>query len=640
MQKLDAESVFGFSSKLKETKLIDDFVLWLEQRPNECGRTTLLIRRLEEPDSCPFELTPAPFNLRTRIHGYGGAPYAVECYLDQLILVWIDDSNGCLWKQSWSLSNKKLFEQNILNLKPSSKPICLSKEDNSYLGDGLIDLKRMQWIGLMEKDDKDYIVTFSLLDELEEPYILYRASGFLGYFKLNPNGDRLAWIEWQNKDMPWERSQLWKGDLGDNGELTSLIFVAGSKSNDNISVFQPIWFNNFKLIFTEDYTGWWNLKSVDFDINNKIIAHDQICNIEADLGLPQWVAGMSTIAISNDQIVALSCSKSIWSLILISLTGLIKKIDIPYDDMSYLDAKNGKAILIASNSMKEPILIEVDLILSDYNEQKNHNKLPLKSEEISVGESIWYSGFNKLLTQAWYYPPCIYRFKKTPLLVKIHSGPTSMTSRSLDLTIQYWTSRGWAVLDVNYGGSTGFGKKYRDRLKGGWGEVDSFDCISAASELVRLGKVDNELIVVEGSSAGGFTALSSIFRSDIFKAAACKYPVTDLIDMHKNTHRFESGYLNFLLGTFEDNQDRYFARSPINNIDKINTPIILFHGLKDNVVNIEQSKQIFHALKNRKVPVEFHKIPNEGHGFKDKSVNVDVLHLTEYFFTKHLGIAF
>ncbi len=640
MPKLNAESVYGDSPKLKEPKLIDDWVLWLEQRSYESGRTTLLIRNWGQTDCCPLELTPAPFNIRTRIHGYGGGAFAVERFQDQLILVWVDDSTGCLWKQSWIICNN-LLEKNLVNLKEYSPPTCISIAGEFLLGDGLIDIKRMQWLGLMEYKEKDFIVTFSLFKEFQEPNIIYEANSFLGYFDLSPDGNRLAWLEWQKKYMPWDRSELWIGYLSEKSKLISYNIIAGNQSNENISIFQPIWFSDQKLLFSQDVTGWWNINYIDLDIsNNRIISRDNLYNINAEFALPQWVAGMSTIAISDDRIVALSCYESKWKLNIISLTGDIKIIDIPFDDLSYLEASKGRAIIIASNSIEEPTLIEIDLIKETYKKQKIKNNLVLKIEELSIAESIWFKGSNQNLTHAWYYSPSCSSSKKTPLLVRIHSGPTSMSSRSLDFYIQFWTSRGWSVLDVNYAGSTGFGKKYRDRLKGGWGYVDALDCISAVKELISLGNVDQDLIAIEGSSAGGLTTLACLTMSKIFKVAACKYPVTDLLDMHNNTHRFESGYLDYLLGNLPENEDKYFYRSPINNINKINTPLILFHGVKDNVVTIDQSKRIYNALNEKLVPVELYDFNNEGHGFKDRNVSIKVLKLKESFFYRHLGIRF
>ncbi len=639
-KKLPAESVYSFLPKIKEPKLLDDWVLWLEQRPKEGGRTTALISPWWDSTSFTQELTPAPFNLRSRIHGYGGAALAVGNLHDQLILVWVDDMNGCLWTQSWKgLQNLKGKKESYL--KAINKPICISKTGNFCLGDGLIDVKRMQWVGLMEKDEEDFIVTFSLLEELQEPNIIYKAKDFLGYLKLSPNGSRLAWVEWQKSHMPWEKSQIWTGILSEIGRLKVYNFVAGSKSKSkkDISVFQPIWLGENKLLFSDDTNGWWNLYTVDFfveriDINKR----EYVWEINAELAYPQWVAGMSCISGSDEQVVALSCDKSIWNLNLIIPNYEIKKIDIPFDDLAYLDAQKGKAIVIASNSYDVPSLLEVDLISGKYNQKSKEQDLSLIKEEISVGESFWFKGFDDCMTQAWYYPPCPIRSEKIPLLVKIHSGPTSMSSRGLNLAIQFWTSRGWGVLEVNYGGSTGFGKSYRNRLQKGWGEVDVFDCCAAANSLIDLGKVHKDYVAIEGSSAGGFTALSCLAKSKTFRVASCKYPVTDLCSMANNTHRFEAHYLDYLVGPFVDNYNQYFERSPINNIAKINSPIIFFHGLKDNVVDIDQVQRIHASLKNNGIPVEFHVFENEGHGFRNRDINIKVLELTEQFFNNHLGI--
>ncbi len=639
-QKIDAENVVSLTPKLKETRLLDGWVAWLEQRPNEGGRTTILIRRWGQFDCQPKELTPSPWNIRSRIHGYGGGAFTLESAGDKLGLAWVDASNDCLWFKEWS-GLQNVCEENP-TLKELNNPLCLSKLNDWHLGDGLIDLGKMIWLGVMEKEDRDYLVTFSLLDKLQEPKIIYRAADFIGYPKLSPNTRNLAWVEWQRPNMPWDKSSLMVGRLLDFERLDSIQLLAGtcSKSSKLISVFQPMWLKNNQLLISDDQNGWWNLKLLEIDNAQGLRSQfKNIFKIKAESALPQWVAGMSTIAKSDEDIAVLSCKESIWSLNLISNCGALIKIDIPFDEMSYLDANNGRAVLIGSNPFQEPTIVEIDLKKKSYNCQRRKNSAySLPKKLISPGEDLWFKGYNKCNTHAWYYPPLPILHDKSPLIVKVHSGPTSMASRGLNLSIQFWTSRGWGVLDINYSGSTGFGREYRDRLRNGWGNVDAFDCCAAVQELIKLGKASREYIAIEGSSAGGFTALRCLSSSDLFRVASCKYPVTDLVSMLKTTHRFEEGYLDYLVGNIRDNYSNYFERSPINNIDKISTPVIFFHGLKDNVVCLEQVRKMADKLNANKVPVEFHTFKNEGHGFRDAISNIKVLELTEKFFLKHLRL--
>ncbi|KGG16872.1 Esterase/lipase/thioesterase family active site [Prochlorococcus sp. MIT 0602] len=635
--KLDAGSVFASRPKLKEIKLRDGFVLWLEQRSDEGGRTTALIRPLGNSNLSAQELTSFPCDVRTRIHGYGGGAFASAISEEQLWLAWVDDTNASVWTQCWKLNNSSNQEKTYFS--PVNQSICLSRTANVCFGDGLIDLKRMIWIGIMEKEKKDYLVTFSLFDQSQDPNIIYQAKDFIGYPTLSPNSEKLAWVEWQSLSMPWDQSKLLVGSLSNRDKLISINTLLGDSSDIPVSVFQPTWFNNNKILISEDESGWWNLKLIELCITNNLIKNSKnIHRIEAEFALPQWVAGMSTISVYDEKIVALSCKDSMWRLNIITEDSSLKNIDIPFDDLSYLDSDNDYAVMFASNSYQDFSILEVDLNKNVWTNYFDNSSLPILQENISVGESFWFNGFNDHLTHAWYYPPVSGYSAPSPLLVKIHSGPTSMASRGLNLGIQFWTSRGWSVVDVNYSGSSGFGRDYRDRLKRAWGHADVFDCCAAALKLVELGKVNEEYIAIEGSSAGGFTALACLSSSNIFKVAACKYPVTDLISMQKKTHRFEASYLDHLLGTFSDNKSIYIDRSPINNIDKINTPIIFFHGLKDNVVHFEQVNQFISRLKNNSIAVELKTFPNEGHGFHDIKVKIEALELTEKFFLYHLGI--
>ncbi|WP_269622147.1 alpha/beta hydrolase family protein [Prochlorococcus marinus] len=635
---LNAASVVSCSPKPKEPKILGKWVVWQEQRTNDSGRTTVLARPWGQLGVTPQELTPSPWNIRSRVHGYGGGALAAACYLDRLLLVWVEDSTGCLWSQIWEGIND-ISPFNDSQLIPINEPLCISKKDQSFFGDGLIDLKRMLWLGLMEREGRDYLVTLSLEKEFQNPRIIYEALGFLGYPKLSPDNMQLAWVEWKEPFMPWDQSDLMAASLSKSGDFNLIKSLIKSSSSNPLSVFQPIWLDNYHLLVSDDSNGWWNLKLLKVDIINELIEkYKKTWDVKAETAMPQWVAGMSTISCSDGLILALSCKESQWNLNFMQPNGTVEKINLPFDDLAYLDVNQGRGVMVASNSFQEPIILEVDLTNKNWNHQLKSRPIALVDNQISVGESIWFKGYNSKLTHAWFYPPSREISEKKPLLLKIHSGPTAMASRGLNLSIQFWTSRGWSVLDVNYGGSTGFGRCYRDRLKAEWGRTDVFDCYLATMELIRLGKVDKEYIAIEGSSAGGFTALSCLSLFPIFKAASCKYPVSDLLAMQKSTHRFEENYLDYLLGTFSVNNKEYKSRSPINNIDQINSPVIIFHGLEDKVIQLDQITNFSLKLKRKSVPVELHTFPNEGHGFKEASSNIKVLTLTEKFFVNHLGI--
>ncbi len=637
---LSAEFAAGQTKKLKEPRVIEEWVLWLEERPNEGGRTTALIRPFGHPELPPQELTPPPRDLRSRIHGYGGGVIAHACEGDNLILTWVDNQDGCVWKESWGGLIKNLHGSKNWLYK-NSAPLKLSQTNDMKLADGVIDPSRNIWIGIMEKNNKDFLITLSINEENQSPRIIHQAQDFAGYLALSTKADQLLWVEWQQPNMPWDSSELWWGKLSDSAQLTDKKLIAGSKRNDKqkISVFQPLWTKENHIFVNEDKSGWWNLIGTKSNpSNSKSMQWNEAFPIQAETAMPQWVYGMKTTAISNENILISLCSEGKWSIQKTNQNGESSIIEQPFNEINGLHAEGERAVAIASNSQTYSGLLEIDLEKRIWHHTPA-NKACIKSQQISCAEPIWFEGFNKKKTHAWYYPPIGGNKKETPLLVKSHSGPTSMASSGLDLNIQFWTSRGWGVVDVNYGGSTGFGREYRERLDKNWGVVDVFDCIAVVKKLIKERKANNELIAIEGSSAGGFTTLSCLCSSNIFKVGACRYAVSNLEVLAENTsHRFEEKYIENLIGKWPEERNTYKTRSPINQVDHIKSPVIFFQGMKDNVVKPEHTFTMAEALKNRGIPVEVYTFPEEAHGFKDGKARVKVLKETERFFSKHLGL--
>lgn len=639
LQPLAAELVLRETVILKEPRLVGNWVLWLEQRPNEGGRTTAVIRPWGQTELTAQELTPAPINIRARVHSYGGGALATLFDGDKLLLAWIDDCDGCLWFQAWrGISTPQLDKSICFN--PLRPPIRLSFPSDFALADGLIDSCRNRWIGVLERGGRDFLVSFSLSKEDQLPTVFYEPKDFVGYIALSSDGLQLAWVEWQQPTMPWDSSQLWWGCFNDLGDIKERQLLVGSISETSISisVFQPIWLPSGELLVTEDSTGWWNLMMTGPKFDSKaVFSWQRLWPMEGETAMPQWVYGMSTSAIAGEIIVTAQCTNGSWCLNRLSKSGQISKFKQPFDDLSGLNAQQDRVVAIASNCLTEPGLLEIDLTGGIWRHSTIREPV-LNEDQISQPESFWFEGFGGDLTHSWYYPPLNWDGVAAPLLVKSHSGPTGMASRGLNLAIQFWTSRGWGVVDVNYGGSTGFGRAYRERLKGGWGEVDVFDCVAAAKSLVAEGKANSDFLAIEGGSAGGFTTLACLCFTDVFRVAACRYAVSDLIAMDKETHRFESGYLDHLLGSLPRDRLRFLERSPLEHAEKINCPVIFFQGMKDEVVLPSQTEKIAFALRKKNIPVEVHTFANEGHGFRDGKVKLKVLESTERFFSKHLGI--
>ena len=639
MKFLEAEKVFGEAPIFKEPRIIGNWVLWLEQRPKENGRTTALIRPWKNKDLAPQELTPYPIDLRTNFHGYGGAPLIAMQEGSDLLLTWIDHSDNCLWTRSWSFDD---YDEQSSSFKLISKiqPVCLSKKHNHSLAGGVIDLEKNIWIGLMEDDKGDHIVTYSLKKSDQNPNFIYSSKGFLGYLSLNSNDRKLAWIEWEKTSMPWDSNELKLAKLNEQDNLIKTVVFNSQylKLKGQISFFNPVWSQTGDLYVAEDSSGWWNLTKIITDANHEAITIFQNeWPIQAEIAFPQWVLGMSSFACVGDDVVGAIAREGIWCLGLFQKNGSIQIIDQPFNDFSGLNSYQNRLVAISSSSIISEGIFEIDLLDKSW-EHTPASSLNLDTKKISIGESFWFIGSNKENVHSWYYPPIKSPIEPPPLLVKSHSGPTGMARCGLDLEVQFWTSRGWAVVDVNYRGSTGFGREYRERLRGNWGLIDVDDCTMAAQSLIVSCKADKNRIAILGSSASGFTALGCLISADIFKIGACKYAVSDLIAMANSTHRFEEFYLDYLIGNIKTDYEEYLKRSPIENVKSINMPLILFHGLKDKVILSDQSIAIKDELLKRKIPVQINLFENEGHGFKDGKIKVDVLKKTEAFFKKHLNI--
>ena len=639
MRILDAEKVYGEAPIFKEPRIIGDWILWLEQRPKEKGRTTALIRPWGQKDVLPQELTPYPSDLRTKIHGYGGAPLTATLDGSDLILTWVDNKDNCLWMRTWFYEEEK---EKSFSFKfiPKIESICLTKKHNYFLAGGVIDLEKNIWIGLMEDEEGDHIVSYSLNKSEQYPKIIYSSQGLLGYLALNSKDRKLAWVEWKNTSMPWDLNELKFAKLGEKENIINIVTLNNEylKCTEKISFFNPIWSDTGDLFVAEDSSGWWNITQIKTDLNNNSITIFQNqWTIKAEIAFPQWVLGMSSFSCVGDNVVGAFAQEGIWTLALFQKDGSIKTFDQTFIEFSGIHSHQNRLVAIASSAEITEGIFEIDLLNQSW-EHTPASSFSLDPKEISIGESFWFIGSNEEKVHAWYYPPLNKQILLPPLLVKSHSGPTGMARCGLDLEVQFWTSRGWAVVDVNYGGSSGFGREYRDRLRGNWGVIDVMDCTKAAQSLIASGKADKDRIAIMGSSASGFTALGCLISADIFNIGACKYAVTDLIGMANSTHRFEEFYLDYLIGNIETDYEKYLKRSPIENVNFMNMPLILFHGLKDKVIPSDQSIAIKDELLKREIPVQINLFENEGHGFKDGKIKVDVLNKTEAFFRQYLNI--
>ncbi|TGG82443.1 MAG: S9 family peptidase [Aphanocapsa feldmannii 288cV] len=613
---LPASAVVARSVTLKEPRLDDGRLFWLEQRPREKGRTTLMLR----DGGGSREVTPGGWDLRTRLHEYGGGAYVVKG--DRLVLV--NDRDRSLWL--WSLNGRHTPRR-------LHGPVAVA------IGDGCVDTRRDRWIGVLESEEGDGLISLDLQRQDQPPRLLRQQADFCGSPALSPDGHWLAWVEWNLPAMPWESSTLWLARFDARGGLTAPRVIGGGP---DLSVFQPLWRDDGSLLVAEDGSGHWNLQ---------LLQRDQLARtdprwrplfpVAAEFAMPQWLAGMATTAVSSRGLVAACCSDGAWQLgRLEALDGPSPRwypIPLPFTDLAGLQAEGDRAVCVAAGPLHGTGVLEVDLRSGNWSHEPVAEPC-LSSAEISVPSPLWFSGHRDQRTHAWLYPPAGGWGTGVPLLLRSHGGPTAMARCGLDLAIQFWTSRGWAVVDVNYGGSVGFGRAYRQRLDGNWGITDVADCVAAAQVLIERGWLDPRRVAIEGGSAGGFTTLACLCFSNVFRAGACRYGVSDLSALARDTHRFERRYLDGLVGPWPAAEALYRQRSPLFNVEGFSCPLVFFQGLQDRVVPPAQTDAMAAALQARGIPVEVHRYAEEGHGFRNGDVQIDVLQTTEAFFRHHLGL--
>ena len=414
--------------------------------------------------------------------------------------------------------------------------------------------------------------------------------------------------------MPWNGSELWMADVASDGSLQRARKLAGSETE---SLCQPVWSPDGVLHAVSDRSGWWNLYRV---VEGTLVP---LCPMEAEFGRPQWVFGQSMYGFASaHEIVASYIELGVSKLMRIDLRrGEWQPIATPYSDLQEISVGAGHVVALAGSPTQAAQVVSIEIATGEMTVLAQSLAEPPGVDYLSVPESLSYASTDGRLAHAFYYPPRNADYQAVaaelpPLIVTSHGGPTSMASNSLKLGIQYWTSRGFAVLDVNYGGSTGYGRAYMDLLKGQWGVVDVDDCVAGARHLAARGLVDIQRMAIRGGSASGYTALSALTFHSLFKAGASYYGVSDLAALDADTHKFESRYTSYLIAPPPERERLYQQRSPILHADKLNCPMIFLQGLDDKVVLPAQSEVMVAALKARRVPVAYLPFEGEGHGFR------------------------
>ncbi|XP_071690570.1 uncharacterized protein [Rutidosis leptorrhynchoides] len=612
-------------------------LFWLESRPTESGRSVLVKSGNDENDEV-IDVTPKEFSVRTVAQEYGGGAFSISGET----VVFSNYKDQRLYKQS--IESKDLV------------PVALTPDYGgstvSY-ADGVFDTLLNRFITVREDRRESSlnaitsIVSVELSDTtIQEPKVLVGGNDFYAFPRLDPKCRRLAWIEWGHPNMPWDRSELWVGYISESGDVYKRVCVAGGDPTIIESPTEPNWSDEGELFFiTDRKSGFWNLhRWVESD--NSVVP---LYSLDAEFAGPLWVFGMNSYEIIKEQKNLIACSYRqkgrSYLGILNKDTSSLSVLQTPFTDIMnitsgvhclYVEGASG----VHPMSIAKVTLDDVALNVADF--QIVWSSSPTSSEYKSYFSSPEFIEFPTEvageMAYAYYYPPTnpVYHAtqeEKPPMLLKSHGGPTAEARGILNLNIQFWTSRGWAFVDVNYGGSTGYGRAFRERLLNRWGIVDVDDCCSCAQFLVKSGKADGERLCITGGSAGGYTTLAALAFKNTFKAGASLYGVADLKLLKEETHKFESRYMDNLVG----GEKEFFDRSPINFVDQFSCPIILFQGLEDKVVPPAQARKIYQALKAKGLPVALVEYEGEQHGFR-KAENIKfTLEQQMVFFARLVG---
>jgi len=582
-----------------------DNIYWIEGRPSEAGRSVIV--RLT-PDNQLNDVTPQSFNVRTRVHEYGGGSYIVN--------------QGTVYFSNFV--DQRLYQQKIQgeNTPYQITPEPITPEGEYRYADGVIDAQNQRLICVREDHTQggeavNTIVSINL-NNSEDIRVLVEGNDFYAFPRLSPDGNKLSWISWNHPNMPWDGTELWVAEVNSDGFLGEKLLIAGGLEE---SIFQPQWSPDGVLYFVSDRSNWWNLYRYTGTIE---ALHPMV----AEFGLPLWVFGMSTYGFSSAEKIICTYSKNgNWYLASLDTKTLqLQDIDTPYTAIDSLTVSGNRVLFIGSSPTESSAIVQLNLDTGELEVLRRSSQIVLDKGYLSVPQPIEFPTENGKTAYGFFYPPQnkdyqVSEGEKPPLVVKSHGGPTAATSSSLSLKNQYWTSRGFAVLDVNYGGSTGYGREYRQRLNKSWGIVDVDDCCNGAKYLAEQGLVDGNRMAIAGGSAGGYTTLCALTFKDVFKAGASYYGVSDLAALATDTHKFESRYLDGLIGVYPEEKAIYQQRSPIYSVEKLSCPVIFFQGSEDKIVPPNQAEMMVAALKAKGVTVEYVLFEGEQHGFR-KAENI------------------
>ena len=628
---LAAEAVAAGGVRIGGIGLDDATVYWTEGRPREGGREVIV--RWDEPSGASGaddpsgerrDVIPAPWNARTRVHEYGGGAHAVA----DGTVVFSHDGDGRLYR-----------------IPGDGAPVPITPAGADRYADLVIDRRHRRVIAVRERpiegtEPVNALVAIPL--DGGEAWVIFGEADFVSSPAVHPHGTALAWLAWDHPDMPWDGTTLWRADVATDGRVGTPVRVAGGPGE---SLFQPSWSPDGDLFVVSDRTDWWNLYGVrGADFPGGAADLVPVWPGERESGLPQWVFGLSTYAFVGPDRVAIAATEGgTWSLWLVGLAdGAAERLDLPFTEIGDVHA-GAAGVVFTAGSPNAPIAVyRWEARSRDIMRLSAPTASPLPDAAISRPEAITYPTGDGQVAHAFYYPPTGPGLagmpgERPPLIVESHGGPTGSTVTTYEARTQFWTSRGFALLDVNYRGSTGYGRPYREALNGAWGVADVDDCVAGAMFLVEQGLADPERLIIRGSSASGYTTLAALAFRDTFRAGASLYGISDLEAMTRDTHKFESRYLDRLVGPYPETRDRYRERSPIHHVEGFSCPLIVLQGLEDKVVPPDQAEMIVEAVRARGLPVAYVPFPGEQHGFRRAETVVRALEAELSFYGQVFG---
>jgi len=603
---ITADAVVRQGIRLFQPQFSGSDLYWLETRPDEDGRTALV---RQTADGTREDVLAQPFSVRSRVHEYGGGAYRVaEDYIffvensDQGVYAIADDG------VPRRLTNEATHRHADLHWDATHRRIVCVCEDHSG------DAEPVNMLVAIEPNGRKTVLT--------------RGRDFYSSPRVSADGRRIVWLSWSHPQLPWDGTELWLAPVEDDGSIGTPRQISGGA---NESIFQPEWGPDGRLYFVSDRSNWWNLYAWDRNITLRLT------DFEAEIGLPQWVFGQSVYGFPEPGLVAFAATRDgRWDAFCTELpSGRPQPLATGLDAIDHLVASDGRIIMVASNPHIAPSLVELTtdgtpnflVLTSNGDLDKACISEPIPVRFPTGGDAEAYGLF---------YAPVNPQFaplsgELPPLIIRCHGGPTGATSTALDMRTQFFTSRGFGVLDLNYRGSTGYGRKYRQSLYGHWGEADVEDAVAGARYLADQGLIDFDRLLISGGSAGGYTVLCALTYTDAFRAGASYFGIADLERMFETTHKFESRYDHWLIGPYPEAKAIYQQRSPLHHADRITSPVIFFQGAKDKVVPPDQSQLMVSALRNNGVPVAYLEFADEAHGFREAGAIRRSL-LAEYYF--------